>query len=82
MDNNVNNNLNNDVMQNNMELRTIKFDPMTGEPIVPVGPVEPTDSLTEQVVIEPIQEVNTEIPVQNTNTFNNLDINTYNRISS
>ena len=38
MDNNVNNNLNNDVMQNNMEPvtpvpGTMKFDPMTGEPI-------------------------------------------------
>ena len=49
MDNNANNNLNNDLTQNNMEPvtpvpGTMKFDPMTGEPIVPeeqVSPVAP-----------------------------------------
>ena len=79
MDNNVNNTLNNDVMQNNMEPGTMKFDPMTGEPIVPeeqvvpVGPVEPVAPVTEQVTSEPVQEVNTEIPLQNNNIANNVN---------
>ena len=83
MDNNTNNSLNNDVMQNNMEPvtpveqpRTMKFNPMTGEPIVqvePVAPVGPVGPVNEQVTNEPTQEVNTEIPEQNTNATNNVN---------
>jgi len=79
MNNNVNNNLDNDVMQNNMAPvtpvpGTMKFDPMTGEPIVPVETVAPVESAlpeTEQAPSEPAAEVNTEVPVQDTNTVNN-----------
>ena len=87
MDNNVNNNLNNDVMQNNLEPvtpvpGTMKFDPMTGEPIVheepvtpavPVGPVGPTGPAIEQIPSEPVVEINTEVPVQDTNVTNNVN---------
>ena len=84
MDNNVNNDLNNDLTQNNMGPvtpvpGTMKFDPMTGEPIVPVEPVtpvvpvEPVAPVNEQVTSEPAVEVNTEIPQENTNVTNNIN---------
>ena len=77
----MDNNLNNDLTQNNIGPvtpvpGTMKFDPMTGEPIVheePVAPVEPAIPVTEQVPSEPTAEVNTEVPVQDTNTVNNVN---------
>lgn len=75
MNNNVNNNLNNDLTQNNIGPvtpvpGTMKFDPMTGEPIVPVEPVAPAN---DQVTNAPAQEVNTEISQENTNVTNNIN---------
>ena len=71
----MDNNVNNDLTQNNMGPvtpvpGTMKFDPMTGEPIVPV---EPVAQVNEQVTSAPVQEVNTKIPQENTNVTNNIN---------
>ena len=80
MNNNTNNNLNNNTNQTNInsgvpniteeQPRTMRFDPMTGEPIVSNESVVPVN---EQVPNEPVVEVNTEVPVQDTNTVNNVN---------